>query len=96
MNLAIVQYERHSGKYKADVKFSRKFWFLVPISRKGQMPVLTPLQMPMVLTYHEFNTVCLSSVSKRTHTNNSHSFRIYTLSNNVDLKNNNRNYRKPF
>jgi len=50
--------------------------------------------MPMVLTYHGFNTVCLSSVLTRTH--NSHSFRIYMFRNDVDLKINNRNYRKPF
>jgi len=37
----------------------------------------------MVLTYREFETVCLSLVQKRTH--NSGSFRIYMFSNNVDL-----------
>jgi len=44
--------------------------------------------------YHEFKTVCLSSVQKLTH--NSQSFRIYMFSNNADLKPNNKNYRKPF
>ena len=34
--------------------------------------------------YHEFKTVCLGSVQKRTH--NSQSFRIYMFSNNADLK----------
>jgi len=48
------------------------------------MPVLTTLRTPMVLTYHEFKIVCLSSVQKRTH--NSHFFRISMLSNNVDLQ----------
>jgi len=52
------------------------------------------LRTPMVLTYHEFKTVCLSSVQKRT--DNIHSFRLYMFSNNVDIKTNNRNYRKPF
>jgi len=47
--------------------------------------------MHMVLTY-QFRTVYLSSVQKRTH--DSHSFCIYMFSHNVDLKNNNRNYRK--
>jgi len=47
------------------------------------MPVSTTLQTLMVLTYHEFKTVCLSSVQKRTY--KSHSFRIYMFSNNVDL-----------
>jgi len=47
------------------------------------MPVLTTVRTPMALTYHEFKTVCLSSVQKRTH--NSHSFSIYMFNNNVDL-----------
>jgi len=38
--------------------------------------------------------VCLSSSVKEHY--NSHSLRIYMSSNNVDLKNNNRNYRKSF
>jgi len=59
VNLDLVQCECHSGKWTviarntsinrnwaADIKFSRKFWFLVPISRKGQMPVLTPCRRP--------------------------------------------------
>ena len=54
VNLAQVQCACHSGKstviariksinwnWAADVKFSRKFWFLVSISSEGQMPVLT-------------------------------------------------------
>jgi len=45
----------------------------------------------MVFTHHDFKTVCLSSMKKRTH--DSHSVRIYMLSNNVDLKTNNRNYK---
>jgi len=40
--------------------------------------------MPIVLTYHEFKTVYLSSVLKRTHCG--HSFRIYMFRNKVDLK----------
>jgi len=60
------------------------------------MPVLTHLRTPMVLTCHEFKTVCLISVQKRTH--NRHSFRIDMFSNNVDLKTKRPNsiYRKPF
>jgi len=50
---------------------------------EGKMPVLTTLRTPMVLMYHDFKAVCLNSVRKRTH--NSHSFRIYMFSNNVDL-----------
>ena len=50
--------------------------------------------MPMVLTQREAKTVWLSSVLTRTH--NSHSFRIYMFRNDVDLKNNNKNYRKTF
>ena len=38
---------------------------------------------------------CLLEFSVKAHYN-SHSFRIYMFSNNVDLKNNNRNYRKTF
>jgi len=48
----------------------------------------------MVFTYNEFKTDCLSSVCKSAPINNSHSFCIYMFSNNVDLKNNNRNFRK--
>jgi len=44
--------------------------------------------MPMVLTYCEFNTVCLSSVKKRTYS--SHIFRVYMFRNDVDLKTNNK------
>jgi len=40
----------------------------------------------MALMYHELKTVCLSSVSKHTHSHISHSFRIYMFSNNVNLK----------
>jgi len=32
------------------------------IAPPGIAPVLTLLRMPMALTYHEFKTVCLSSV----------------------------------
>jgi len=56
--------------------------------------LVLPLRPPMVLTYHEFKTTCLSSVYKSTH--NSYSFRIYMFSNNVDFKNVNRKCRKPF
>jgi len=44
--------------------------------------------------YHEFKTVCLGSVQKRSH--NSQSFCICMFSKNADLKTNNKNYRKPF
>jgi len=47
------------------------------------MPFSTTMRTPMVLTYHVFKTVCWSSVQKHTH--NSHSFRIYMFSNNVDM-----------
>jgi len=45
--------------------------------------------------YHEFKSVCLSSVWKHTHSHNSQSLRISMFSNNVDLKTINRTYRKP-
>jgi len=35
---------------------------IVSIAPPGFAPVLTPLGTPMALTYHEFKTVCLSSV----------------------------------
>jgi len=68
---------------------------IASIAPPGFAPVLTPLRTPMALTYHEFKAVCLSSVRKHTHSHNSHSFRIYMFSNNVDLKTNNRSYRQP-
>jgi len=33
----------------ADVKFSRKFWFLAPTSRGGQMLVLPHWRMPILV-----------------------------------------------
>jgi len=36
--------------------------FLSPNFQGENMPVSIPLRTPMVLTYHEFKTVCLSSV----------------------------------
>jgi len=48
----------------------------------------------MILTCHEFKTVLLE-FSVKAHYNGL-SLRIYMFINNVDLKNNNRNYRKPF
>jgi len=59
------------------------------------MPVY-PLRTPMDLTYHELKTVCLSSVQKLKDHYSRHCFRIFMFSNNVDLKNNNINYRKGF
>jgi len=49
----------------------------------SSVAISTEGQMPMVLTYYEFKTVCLISVQRRTR--NSHSFRICMFSNNVDL-----------
>jgi len=46
------------------------------------MPVSTVLRTPMVLTYHEFKTVFLISVQKRTY--NCYSFRIHIFNKNVD------------
>ena len=45
----------------ADIRFSKKFWFLVQISRRenARFDLVRTL---MVLTYHEFKTFCLSSV----------------------------------
>jgi len=62
---------------------------IATIAPPGFAPVLTPLRTPMALTYHEFKTVCLSSVQKHTHSH-SYCLRIYMFSNNVDLKTNNR------
>jgi len=59
---------------------------IASIAPPGFAPVLTPLRTPMGLTYHESKIVCLSSVQNHTHSHNSHSFRIYMFSNNVDLK----------
>jgi len=37
------------GVKASDFRFSRKFSFLVPLSRGGQMPVLPPLRTPMII-----------------------------------------------
>jgi len=82
-NKLIVRIKAINGYKAVNVRYSRKIWFLVPVSRGAN----APLRTPMVLTYHEFKTVHLSSLWKAHY--NSHSFRIYLFSNNVVLKNNN-------
>jgi len=43
--LLLQELKSINRNWAADVKFSKKFLFLVPISREGQLPVLTPGQI---------------------------------------------------
>jgi len=75
-------------KYYKSVEFLSIFRMSSPPAETQSPPienflVTVLLRAPMVLTNHEFKTVCLSSVQNRTHI--SHSFRVCMFSNNVDL-----------
>ena len=63
-NKLIVRIKAINGYKAVNVRYSRKIWFLVPVSRSAN----APLRTPMVLTYHEFKTVHLSSLWKAHYT----------------------------
>jgi len=65
-NIAILCFERRFAKQNSVIRLKSKL-LAPPNFCADYAIVLTTLRTPMVLTYHEFKTVCLSSVQKRTH-----------------------------